>query len=163
MAAPASSPPSALTEDLAWLLGRASHNLNTEITAALEGIGLQSRAHCVLKGALDGEYTQIELARLAGLDKTTMVTLLDDLEAAGLAERRPAPDDRRKRVIAVTAAGKKKVREADAVVARIRDDVLGVLPATERETFMRQLARLTCDRLNEPTQCMAAPRRPRAG
>lgn len=154
-------PPHALAEDLAWLLARASHNLNTEITAALEDIGLQPRAHCVLKAAADGAYTQIDLARLSGLDKTTMVTLMDDLEAAGLAERRPAPEDRRKRVIAVTPAGKAKVREADEVVGRVRDDVLGALPAAERDAFMESLARLTCGRLAEPAECMAAPRRPR--
>ncbi len=163
MAATTSTPPAALTEDLAWLLGRASHNLNTEITAALEGIGLQPRAHCVLRGALEGEYTQIDLARISGIDKTTMVTLLDELEAAGLAERRPAPDDRRKRVIAVTKEGKAKVREADKVVQRVRDDVLSALPAGERDAFMHALAKLTCDRLSEPTACMAAPRRPRTG
>ena len=163
MAVTTSTPPAALTEDLAWLLGRASHNLNTEIAAALEGIGLQPRAHCVLKGAQEGGYTQIELARISGLDKTTMVTLLDELEAAGLAERLPSPDDRRKRVIAVTQEGKAKVREADKVVERVRDDVLGALPAGERDAFMLALAKLTCDRLSEPAACLAAPRRPRAG
>lgn len=161
MAASPTAPPAALTEDLAWLLARASHNLNTEITAALEGIGLGPRAHCVLKGAQEGEYTQIDLARAIGVDKTTMVTLLDELEAAGLAERRPAPDDRRKRVIAVTAAGKKKVREADGVVEQVRDDVLSALPREERDGFMHALAKLTCERLNEPAACTATPRRPR--
>ena len=162
MAATPTAPPAVLTDDLAWLLARASHNLNTEVTAALESIGLAPRAHCVLRGALEGEYTQIDLARAVGLDNTTMVTLLDELEAAGLAERRPAPDDRRKRVIAVTKAGKAKVREADKVVERVRDDVLGALPADEREGFMRTLAKLTCERLSEPACCSAPPRRPRA-
>lgn len=162
MAANPSAPPAVLTEDLAWLLARASHNLNTEVTAALEGIGLAPRAHCVLRAALEGEYTQIDLARAIGLDKTTMVTLLDDLERQGLAERRPSPEDRRKRVIGVTAAGKRKVRQADEVVEQVRDDVLGALPKGERDAFMKALSKLTCDRLAEPAACQAAPRRPRS-
>ena len=60
-----------------------------------------------------GEYTQTELARIVGLDKTTMVVTLDELEAAGLAERRPSATDRRARVVAVTKAGERKVRQAD--------------------------------------------------
>ncbi|MBJ7332434.1 MAG: MarR family transcriptional regulator [Solirubrobacteraceae bacterium] len=153
--------PSALTADLAWLLARASHNLNIELQAALESIGLAHRAHCVLRGAMEGEYTQIELARLSGVDKTTMVGLIDELEAAGLAERKPSPTDRRKRVIAVTKAGEQKTAEADALVAQVRDDVLSALPAEDREQFMTSLMRLTCERLNEAMPCSAPPRRPR--
>ena len=40
---------------------------------------------------MQGEYTQTELVRMVGLDKTTMVVTLDQLEAEGLAERRPSP------------------------------------------------------------------------
>lgn len=161
IAATADPPPVPLTEDLAWLLARASHHLNLELTAALESIGLAPRAHCVLRGALSGEYTQIDLARLSGVDKTTMVTLLDDLEAAGLAERRPSPTDRRKRVIAVTPAGERKTQEADALVAAVRDDVLAALPEEDREPFMAALAQLTCGRLSQATACSSPPRRPR--
>ena len=92
--------------NLCWLLSRAAHTLTTELTAAMEGLGVSPRAQHVLDTALDGEHTQIELARLVGLDKTTMVVTLDELEAKGLAERRPSPTDRRARVIAVTDAGR---------------------------------------------------------
>src|SRR5205085_2796119 len=97
-------PPAPLTSDLCWLLGRASHALTTELTAALESKGISPRDHSVLAGALTGSYTQTELARLVGLDKTTLVVTLDELEDAGLAERRPSPGDRRVKVIAVTNA-----------------------------------------------------------
>src|SRR3954451_20839594 len=94
------SPP--CTGDLCWLLSQASHTLTTELTAALEQVGISPRAHMVLAAALTGEHTQIELARMVGLDKTTMVVTLDELQEAGLAERRPSATDRRARVIAVT-------------------------------------------------------------
>ncbi|MEK8105286.1 MarR family winged helix-turn-helix transcriptional regulator [Micromonospora sp. M12] len=41
------------------------------------------------------------------MDKTTMVVTLDQLERAGLAERRPVPTDRRARLVAVTPAGRR--------------------------------------------------------
>jgi DNA-binding MarR family transcriptional regulator len=153
------APPAPLASDLCWLLSRASHALTTELTAAMEGKGMSPRAHGVLATAMTGEYTQTELAKIVGLDKTTMVVTLDELEAAGLAERRPSPGDRRVRVIAVTAAGKRKVREAEAVMDRVREDVLSGLESQEREVFLQALGKLACGRLSEPVQCMHQVRR----
>jgi MarR family transcriptional regulator for hemolysin len=150
--------------DLCWLLSRASYTLTTELTAALEGLGVSPRGHCVLTAALTGDHTQTELARMVGLDKTTMVVTLDELEAAGLAERRPSSEDRRARVIAVTKAGQRKIEEADEIAERIRADVLSVLPADERKVFLDALTRLVADRLSEPAVCSHPVRRraPRA-
>jgi DNA-binding MarR family transcriptional regulator len=96
---------------------------------------------------------------MVGLDKTTMVVALDELEAAGLAERRPSPTDRRARVIAVTAAGASKLAEAEEIGDAIRDDVLSVLPARERKVFLDALTRLVRERLAEPAQCAQPVRR----
>ncbi len=145
--------------DLCWLLSRASYTLTTELTAGLESIGVSPRAHCVLTAAMTGDHTQTELARMVGLDKTTMVVTLDELEAAGLAERRPSSEDRRARVIAVTKAGKRKVDEAEAIAERIRADVLSVLPKDEREVFLEALTRLVGGRLSEPVACSQTVRR----
>jgi MarR family transcriptional regulator, transcriptional regulator for hemolysin len=153
------APPAPLAADLCWLLSRASHALTTELTAALEGKGISPRAHMVLATAMTGEFTQTELARMVGLDKTTMVVTLDELEVAGLAERRPSPGDRRVRVIGVTAAGKRKVREAEAVMDRVREDVLSGLGPREREVFLDALGKLACGRLAEPVPCEHTVRR----
>src|SRR3954465_9208312 len=80
-----------LTGNLCWLLSRASYTLTTELTRAMEDLGLSPRAHAVLSAAVTGDHTQTELARMVGLDKTTMVVTMDELEAAGVAERRAAP------------------------------------------------------------------------
>ncbi len=153
--------PAPLASDLCWLLSRASHGLTTEFTAALEDLGISPRAHAVLTTATCGEHTQSDIARLVGLDKTTMVVTMDELEAAGLAERRPSSADRRARVIAVTDAGKRKVKQADKVLDRVRGDVLSVLEPAEREVFLGALGRLACGRLSEPVACAHTVRRPR--
>jgi MarR family transcriptional regulator, transcriptional regulator for hemolysin len=151
------SPP--LAADLCWLLARASHALTTESTAALEVSGISPREHAVLATALTGDHTQIELARLVGLDKTTMVVTVDALEAAGLAERRPSSTDRRARVVAVTPEGARKVREAEEILDRVRADVLSGLEPAEREVFLRALGKLAGGRLAEPVPCAQAVRR----
>jgi MarR family transcriptional regulator, transcriptional regulator for hemolysin len=153
------TPPAPLASDLCWLLARASHALTTELTAAMETKGISPRDHAVLATAMTGSYTQTELARIVGLDKTTMVVTLDELEEASLAQRRPLSTDRRVRVVAVTTAGKRKVREAEAIMDRVREDVLSTLPAREREVFLRALAKLACGRLSEPVACSHPVRR----
>jgi MarR family transcriptional regulator, transcriptional regulator for hemolysin len=161
MATDIAQAPAPLASDLCWLLSRASHGLTTEFTAALEDVGISPRAHAVLTTAMCGEHTQSDIARLVGLDKTTMVVTMDELEAAGLAERRPSSADRRARVIAVTDAGKRKVKQAGKVLNRVRNDVLSVLEPGEREIFLAALGRLACERLADPVACARPVRRPR--
>ena len=113
MATQATPAPAPLASDLCWLLSRASHGLTTEFTAALEELGISPREHSVLVTAMTGEFTQTEIARMVGLDKTTMVVTVDELEIAGLADRQRSRIDRRARVIRVTDEGERFVREAE--------------------------------------------------
>jgi DNA-binding MarR family transcriptional regulator len=62
-------------------------------------------------------------------------------------------------VIAVTKAGESKVREAEEILQRVREDVLSALPESERQVFLRALGRLVCGRLAEPVPCSHAVRR----
>jgi DNA-binding MarR family transcriptional regulator len=151
--------PAPLSSDLCWLLSRASHGLTTELTAALEELGISPREHSVLFTAMTGEFTQTEIAKMVGLDKTTMVVTVDELERAGLAERRPSSIDRRARVIEVTDAGVRVVAEADEVLERVRNDVLSVLEPDDRLVFLRALGTLACGPLAEPAVCAHPPRR----
>jgi MarR family transcriptional regulator, transcriptional regulator for hemolysin len=159
IAVPAPPANESLSDNLCWLLARASHSLTAQLTDALTELGLSPRAHCVLSTAVGAEYTQTALAQAVGMDKTTMVVTLDELEAAGLAERRPAAGDRRARIVAVTKAGERKIAKGREIVERIQTDVLASLPAREREQFVAALARLVGDRLAEPAPCQAPVRR----
>ena len=147
--------------DLALLLSRAAHGLHSRLTAALTELGISPRAHCVLSKANGRELTQSRLAGLCALDKTTMVVTIDELERAGLAERRLSSTDRRARIIFVTEAGERMIEQGREIVARIYDDVLGALPEGEREPFVEALSRLVAGGLGEPVQCEPPVRRPR--
>ncbi|GAB3679673.1 MarR family winged helix-turn-helix transcriptional regulator [Actinocorallia lasiicapitis] len=145
--------------DLTFLLMHAAHVLNTELTAALEQLGLMPRGLCVLQVAQDGELTQIQLAERCDLDKTTMVVTLDDLERRGLAERHPSPTDRRARIVKVTDAGRAMVVRGERIVTDIHDEVLDTLPAEEREAFLSALRRLSKGRLASTASCEKTVRR----
>jgi len=153
-------PEQPLAANLCWLLSRASHVLTTELTAALERLRISPRGYHVLASAACEQHTQIEIARLVGLDKTTMVVTLDELEAAGLARRRPSDSDRRTRVVEVTAKGRRTIREADRIMLGIQADVLAALPAEHREAVLDALGSLVGGRLAEAVPC-AAPVRQR--
>lgn len=137
--------------DLLFLVNQAGFALTAEMTAALAAVGISPREFCVLSHALKGETTQIRLAELSALDKTTMVVTLDRLEKAGLAERRLSSTDRRARIVAVTPAGRRTVTEAQRIVADMYADILAVLPAGDREVFLRSMITLVGSRLAQPS------------
>ena len=84
----------------------------------LEAHGLTMWGYVVLL-ALDRSSmrTQAALAAAIGADKTRIIRTLDDLQDDGYIERRPDPDDRRVRLLAITDAGR---RVKDAVQAEIQ-------------------------------------------
>jgi DNA-binding MarR family transcriptional regulator len=144
--------PSRAEPDLSYLFDHASHVLRTRMAAALAEIGLTARMHCVLVHALEEERTQVQLAELGDMDKTTMVVTVDALEKAGLAERRPASNDRRARIIAVTPEGARTARRSQAIVDRVHRDALDDLPAPDRDALVRILTALVGGPLAEPAE-----------
>jgi DNA-binding MarR family transcriptional regulator len=145
--------------NLGWMLDQANHALGSEVASALAPLDLGQRGFCVLSAALDAELTQTELAGMIGLDKTTMVVTVDDLERKGLAERVPSPTDRRARVIKVTDAGREKVAEGQQIIVNVQDGVLEALPASEREAFVGALMTLVGGRLSTAPACSPPLRR----
>jgi MarR family transcriptional regulator for hemolysin len=149
--------------DVSFLLAHASHVLATRMTAAFAEIGITPREYCVLAHAMSGQHTQIELATIADLDKTTMLNSMDHLERAGYAERTPSPADRRARIIAVTPAGAALVAQAHQIADRVHGEVLDALPADQRDVLTSALGTLVTGVLAEPVTSERPVRRPRAG
>ncbi|MEV4556500.1 MarR family transcriptional regulator [Kitasatospora sp. NPDC049285] len=134
--------PQRTVRDLTELLVQAAHAMNTRLSLALAEIDSSPRIHCVLVHAMEAERTQSQLAALAGLDKTTMVVTADELERAGLAERRPSATDRRVRVIEVTPAGEELVRRGVVIVDRVHAEALDELSPGERQVVVDALTKL---------------------
>jgi MarR family transcriptional regulator, transcriptional regulator for hemolysin len=155
------SAPTRTVADLSYLLTHAGHVLATQMTAGLAEIGITPRGYCVLFHALEAERTQIELAGICDLDKTTMVVTIDELERAGLAERRPSGRDRRARIIAVTEAGRRAVRQGSAIADRVHRGVLDALDAEQGDALVDALTRLSEGYLAAPAPSGPPVRRTR--
>jgi MarR family transcriptional regulator, transcriptional regulator for hemolysin len=143
------SAPERTERDVTGLLNMAGHALSNRLAAALADVDLTPRMQCVLVHALEEERTQIQLAALADLDKTTMVSTVDELEQRGLAERKPSATDRRARIIAVTDKGRLAAEEGQRIVDQVHADALSSLPAGARAAFVEALGHLA-DTTREP-------------
>jgi DNA-binding MarR family transcriptional regulator len=124
---------------LFFRLWRASH---TRIAEALESVDLTPALFGLLNvlGARKGANQQ-EIGAAMGIDPSTMVSLIDELESAGLAERRPHPTDRRAREVAITPKGRRVLERARRMAFEVEDEVLRGLTAAERRELLRLLRR----------------------
>ncbi|HKG37315.1 MAG TPA: MarR family transcriptional regulator [Solirubrobacterales bacterium] len=124
---------------LFFRLWRASH---TRVADALESIGLTPALFGVLNllGARKGA-SQKELGSAMGIDPSTMVSLIDDLEREGLAKRRPHPTDRRAREVVITPKGRRLLERGRQLALEVEDEVLGGLSASERRELLKLLRR----------------------
>jgi DNA-binding MarR family transcriptional regulator len=102
-----------LTGRLGYLLKHARLKLGELTAAALAPYGLDGRELAVLLVLASCEpASQQQAARRLGIDRTTMVALLDALEDKGLVTRHPPAEDRRKNVVELTAPGRDTLRDA---------------------------------------------------
>src|SRR3954466_13581911 len=124
---------------LFFRLWRASH---TRIATALESIGLTPPSFGLLNliGARDGAIQQ-ELGSAMGIDPSTMVALIDQLEKAGLAKRRPHATDRRARAVTITPKGRRVLERARQMALEVEGEVLGGLPDADRRALLALLRR----------------------
>ena len=110
---PGPEPPPELASRLGYLLKHAREQLGALTAAALAPYGLAGRELAVLLVLAGREpASQQEAAGRLGVDRTSMVTLLDALEGKGLVTRHPDAADRRRNVVELTPAGRETLREA---------------------------------------------------
>ncbi len=82
---------------------------------------------------------QAALAQILEIEPITLVRLLDRLQAAGLVERRPDPNDRRARVLFLTPAAHPLLDRIWTLAAEVREDAMAGLSEAERDQLIRML------------------------
>jgi MarR family transcriptional regulator, organic hydroperoxide resistance regulator len=130
--------------DLAAML----HPLTRALVAAelpvLARHGISMWGYVVLN-ALEGgpAPTQTALAQAIGADKTRIIATLDELQQAGLITRDPDPADRRIRLLAISADGRRVRADVQSAIQANEERVLARLPAADRGAFLRVAAMLS--------------------
>jgi DNA-binding MarR family transcriptional regulator len=122
---------------LFFRLWRASHMGAVE---ALKSVDMTPALFAVLNvlGAREGAIQQ-RLSSDMGIDPSAMVTLVDELEAAGLAKRRRRPGDRRAWEVVITPKGRRTLERARRLITRVEDDVLAGLSDNQRRDLLTLL------------------------
>jgi DNA-binding MarR family transcriptional regulator len=150
------APPAHLSGPLMFHLSR---RLRREGEAELsKTFGLRER-HLIAVTLLRefGEQSQADLAATLRVDPTSLVGLLNELEAAGLVERRRTPRDRRRHTVALTAAGMGRLAEIERAIIATEQRVLSGLDPTEQATLHALLQKATGNTTSwsdvSPTDC----------
>lgn len=134
---------SLLHGDLHWLLSRLKQGLATAETAAVREHGMTLWGYTVLMAVVDAPTrSQLALAQAVSVDKSKLVLVLDELEAAGLVRRRPDPTDRRARIVEATESGRRALDAAHDDVEAIERDLLADLDPAARDSLRTALGRL---------------------
>ena len=89
--------------------------------------------------------SQKQLGEALHLDPNNTVLMLNDLEAAGWAERRRDPEDRRRHTVELTAGGRKALARAERALDSLEGEVLEALSPDERATLRELLVRAVAD------------------
>ena len=135
-------PPSMLNR-VGYLLYRVGAEATARADAELRKMDLTARQVGILTLVIERRpMSQRELGAKLGVDRTTMVGLLDKLEEHGLVERRRSPEDRRVFLIQPTARGERIHRRAIQVLQECDRTYLKPLSAAERRLIGELLRRI---------------------
>lgn len=88
-----------------------------------------------------GEHSQATLAASLGIDPTNVVALLNELESAGLIERRRSPEDRRRHTVALTQSGAQRLAEIENALARLEHRLFAAMDSQEQAALYGLLQR----------------------
>ena len=124
-------------ETLATLLRQAERRVDEALRASLQPLELTPRQYALLSLLGETPMSQQEASRRMGIDRTTMVGLVDGLEAAELVVRERHPSDRRAHVLVLSSTGDKRRKQAARAVSQLEGEVLRGLD----EKDLRRLGR----------------------
>jgi len=92
--------------------------------------------------AANSGLSQSELGAILGLDRSTVVAVIDRLEKDGLVRRLRSPNDRRSHALRLSDKGAVTLAVLEQRVAAHERDIAGALSAAERKTLLDLLARV---------------------
>jgi MarR family transcriptional regulator, lower aerobic nicotinate degradation pathway regulator len=113
------------------------------VNEGLAAVGARKWHYAVLAAIEEsGPASQSELSDRTCIYRSDLVAVINELAAGGLVERQPDPADRRRNVITVTEAGRRRLHQLDGLLAAIQDDLLAPLDPPERAQLTALLQRL---------------------
>ena len=151
-------PPLPFLDHVGFLLNRAAMRIRDNFQEALKPLGISPRHYGVLTLlAHSGPLSQRDISSRTWFGRTSMVNIVDDLEAQELARREACPDDRRAYAVSLTEKGRATQVAAHAIAQRVNEEFLGALTPGERKNLQALLLRLAIE-TSSPDQSSPADR-----
>lgn len=132
-----------LGDFIGFRLRRVQNQLSRRFSAITAEMGLRQGlfSSLAIVSANPG-VSQSDLSREVGLDKSVTVTMVDEMERYGWAERRRSPKDRRRHALYITPAGQAKLDELFALMDETESDALHQLTPEELKQLSEVLDRM---------------------
>jgi DNA-binding MarR family transcriptional regulator len=132
------------TPRLGYLLKQAHQRFLILATEAIAPLGIDTRQWAVLNYLTEERgYSQGEVAQRLGVDRTTMVALVDELQHKGLVAREPHPEDRRKNRVELTLEGRDVLKRGAPCIDDAERRFLAVLSQAGTRQFRSALQAVT--------------------
>jgi len=133
--------PAALGDRIGYLIARAHHACHILADEAMQPLGLTVKHFgCLAVIADEGPLSQQTLGARMGVDRTTIVAVVDDLEAKGFVARRRNPTDRRAYALEATTTGRRWLARAQERLHARENRMLGGVSEPQRKQ-LRELLR----------------------
>ncbi|MBV8167820.1 MAG: MarR family transcriptional regulator [Alphaproteobacteria bacterium] len=132
-----------LSQLIGYQVRRAQVAVFTHFAEAFRALDLtpgQLGALCLIQS--NPGLSQSALGAALGVDRSTVVPLIDRLEARGLVVRAPSPKDRRSHALQLSPAGVDALRQAETTVKAHEAVIAGRLSESERRTLLELLSRI---------------------
>lgn len=127
----------------AFLLAQIGSHAAGRFAERLREVNLQPHHAGILRAVTANPgISQQSLAGMLGMVPSRLVTLLDELEGRGLAERRNHPEDRRLYALHLTTAGEKALGDIAKVGRAHEEEITASLSSAERDKLGELLARI---------------------
>lgn len=135
--------PARLRSKPSWLISKTSARAHRLVAEAMTAVGARAH-HFAILAALDefGPQSQARIGQRCGIDQSDMHAMLAELAEQGHVRRAPDPDDRRRNLITLTAAGRRRMVDLDAALSGVQSSVFGVLSDEERGLLVEMLTRV---------------------
>jgi DNA-binding MarR family transcriptional regulator len=121
----------------------AGQTAGKRVQEALRAHGLKNNeAHLLMVLADEGATGQQSLVQTLRVDPSVLVAMLNDLENAGLAERRRDPADRRRHIVEISPRGTQLVADVYASIESVEAELFASLDAHEIDVLHKILIRI---------------------
>jgi MarR family transcriptional regulator, lower aerobic nicotinate degradation pathway regulator len=138
-----SEAPSRLRGKPSWLISKASARAHRLIGEAMTAAGGRAYHFAILATVEEfGPSSQVQIGQRCGIDQSDMHAMVAELENQGHLERAPDPTDRRRNLVEITEAGRRRLEDLDVALSAVQDKLFNTLSATDRDRLTVLLTRV---------------------